>query len=112
MATIPLQKKTFDLPERCSIKQITIREVNGVDEMNASRAADAKKTGSMVELLRLSIIEVDGEAISPPGTAPLDGWTSRTRKAVAKFFDTMNDCTPEELDPLVARANEEESAPR
>ena len=81
-----LLHRTYKLPQGCNCKTITVRETNGIDEQNAAIAADAKKTGTYVELIRISIAEVDGAPVQQPFVA-LESWTSKTRKAVMKFFE-------------------------
>lgn len=91
---------TANLPERCNIKSVSIRETTGVDERNAALAAEAKKTATYPELIRLAIVAVDGQPVSPPGAVDFDNWNSRTRKAVGLLFDRINDVAAAEMDPL------------
>lgn len=97
---VNLLRRTFDMPPRCSIKSVTVRECDGTDESQAVLAAENKNTTMYTELMRLSVERINDEPVLP-GTAPLERWTSRTRKAVSMFFDHLNDVSDEEIAPLL-----------
>lgn len=100
-----LVRKTFRLPRGCEFNKIEVRECNGHDEQRAALVAkDSDGTSVYMELVRLSIVSVDGTPVRPPGSADIESWRSRTRKAVAAYFDALNDVSDAELGPLVAEA--------
>lgn len=101
-----LLEKTFDLPARCSIKRVTIRELNGKDERQALLAAKESGETLWLAMVRLSITQVDDQAIHT-GSAPVDDWNTRTRNAVGQFFDYMNGVEDEEIAPLLAAAEKD-----
>lgn len=100
-----LDKMKFDFPPgKWSVQSVTIREVTGRDELAAAKLAEAKKTTAYTELIKLAIVEVDGAPVAPAGNVPLEEWTTKTRKAVARYFDELNDVAEAALDPLIRRA--------
>lgn len=100
-----LLRITFPMPKRCDgITSIEVRECNGIDEQQASLAAEGSPTTAYIEMVRLSITAINGKSVVPPGSAPVEQWKSRTRKAALFFFDRMNDCADEELGPLAMKA--------
>lgn len=99
-----LLRQTYPLPARCSVNTVTIRETNGIDEKNAAIAADAKDGNVIEELIRIAIVEVDGEKVNPPASVQFEAWTTRTRKAVIMFFNRLNDASDEEMAPLFVMA--------
>lgn len=104
-----MRQKTYKLPSRCDISTITMRETNGADERAAAMAADAKKVSAGPELIKMSIVAVDGKKVEHPSAVPLDSWSTRTRRAVSAFFDDLNDLSDEELGPLIAAAADDDS---
>lgn len=106
---------TFPLPQgagkrRVDVESITIREVNGKDEELAETWSQAKgKQGNtLVELLRLSIVKVNGVAVPQP-FGDFDGWNSRTRKFAMDAFAEINGTTKDEKDAFLAGAVEEDA---
>lgn len=92
-------------PRRCNIRSITIRETGGEDEGMAAQIAEAKgKSGSVaIETIRASIIAVDDNPVQQP-YAELDKWNTRTRRLVAKFWESVNGVDDGEADPFVEGA--------
>lgn len=100
----------FTLPEgggkrRNEISSVTIREVTGEDEMLAEANAEAKagKGNSGLELVRLSIVEIDDEPVAQPFTQ-LDRYNTRTRKFIVRGFEAVNGFEEEEMDDFLASA--------
>ena len=85
-----LLHREFTFPEGCICTQMVIRQTNGIDEGQASLAAesDPRKT-IMSELVRLSIVAVDHQRVMQPFIA-LDGWDSITRLLVMEAFQQLN----------------------
>jgi hypothetical protein len=98
----------FDLPQgtgpkRVDIKSVSLREITGQDEILANSLAEAKgKQGSVrVELVRLSIVKVDGKPVQQP-FGDLDTWNSRTRKFVLDAFNSVNSNTEKESEDFLS----------
>lgn len=111
-----LRKKQFEFPASCSIREIVIRETNGHDEERAAAYAEAKggKSSTYAELIRTSIISVDGEKVTQPFSA-MDEWNSKTRALVIKAFQQLNDLPEKEIADFLEgskEVTEGESAPR
>lgn len=88
-------KFKLDGKKYVNIKSFTIRETNGEDEDRAAMLAKAKggAASMMEELVRLSIVEVDGEAVNAePGVpyAAFDKWNSKTRTFVLNAYKRLN----------------------
>ncbi len=85
----------YDKPKKpLSLQSFAIREVDGSDEERAAISAKAKGGAATVyeELVRLSIVEVDGSPVNHDGM-PLtayDSWNSRTRVFVLNAFRALN----------------------
>lgn len=82
------------------LKNITIREVTGLDEDRARQIAATMSDASrfLDELIKLSIVKVDGkdvgkvvdgEVIPTPCTA-YDTWSTRLRSIVRQAFNLLN----------------------
>ena len=99
-------------PRRCSIKSITIKETGGTEEAAASAIAEAKgKSGSVaIETIRLSIVAVDDKPVSQP-FGDLDSWNTRTRRLVAKFWESINGTDDGEAESFIEAATPVESKP-
>lgn len=105
----------FDLPQgngqkRVNIKSVSLREITGTDEILAASLAEAKgKQGSVqAELVRLSIVKVDGLPVEQPFGA-LDTWNSRTRKFVLDAFISINSTSQKESEDFLSGVSEDES---
>lgn len=84
----------FDLSgfDGLDIREIVIRETDGVDERNAALNVKAKGetvTNVLIELINLSIVEVDGVRLPLPVSA-MDGWNMATRNTIRELFDGIN----------------------
>jgi hypothetical protein len=93
-----LLHRKFRFPSSCNMQEAVIRETNGVDEQQAALAASLEgERGSLYsELIRLSIVEVDGEKVTQPFLA-MDGFNSRTRAFLIRAYESLNDVKEEEL---------------
>jgi hypothetical protein len=82
---------TFKFPLKCSVQQVKFRETNGKDE--ALAAVKAKALGDQGsttdELVRLSIMEVDGQQVQQP-YGDYDGWNTRTRALALAAWRSLN----------------------
>ena len=109
-----LVHRKFVFPSRCNARDIVLRETNGVDEQRAALQADARgeRTSIYQELVRLSIVEVDGEPATQPFLA-LEQWNSRTRALVQNAYQELNDLQDEEVAAFLSTGKEAtvESAP-
>jgi hypothetical protein len=107
-----LQKRTFPAPGRVKdFATITMREVTGDDEMTAASAAAIKGAqykkdwSPLVELVKLSIVDVDGKPVN--GSAPFDAfdkWRVNSRNAVMRFYEVMNGLDEQDLKACLAVA--------
>lgn len=99
------KKFRFDLSTRkgCSITSFTMKETTGLDEENAALAAKAKGGAATVfeELVRLSIIEVNGQTAEPP-LLEYDSWNSRTRAFVLQAYRSINGVDEKEVADFLA----------
>lgn len=109
MSVVLLHRK-FRLPERCNCSDVVIRETNGIDEQRAALMADSRgeRTNVYNELIRLSIVEVDGTPVTQPFTA-LEQWNSRTRAFIRAQYEVLNDISDEEV--AVSKASGEDVTP-
>lgn len=109
-----LQQVTFPASKGVKdFKSITIREVNGEDELEAAKVAAAKDLQSggkekhpvFTELLRRSIVEVNGKPVG--GIVPFDefdSWRVASRNAVSRFYEVLNGLDDDDLKACVAAA--------
>lgn len=104
---IPLLHRRFKLPKGCSISSIVIRETNGIDEIEAAMSADnlGEKTSILSELVKLAIVEVDGEKVQQP-FAELSHYNSKTRALIMRGYEQLNDLPPEELSVFLASSED------
>jgi len=104
-----MAEKTFDFPVGCNARSITLRETNGLDEHRASAIAETQPNPNLLhELIKLSIVKVDGEKVIQPYNE-LDTWNSRTRALVRSGWEAMNELKDEEVEAFLesGRAREE-----
>lgn len=88
-----------------AITSFKLREVDGNDEEVAANLAKAKggSASSAEELIRLSIVEVNGQAVKQPYLG-FDEWNSRARAFVLKAYKTLNSAGEDELEDFLAAA--------
>lgn len=93
-----LVHKKFKLSPGCSCSELIMRETNGLDEQKAARLVDARGgvTGIAGELVRQSIVAVDGEKVEQPFMA-FDSWNTKTRNLVMEFYENLNGIPGEEI---------------
>ena len=110
--------KRFQLPAGCSIREVAVRELEGHDELTAALWMEQNAPAAMLEtpagqiaaeqreLVRLSLVEVDGEEVNLDGVPFLgmDRWTLKTYKAVRFFYQTVNTLDDGELRKSLAGA--------
>ena len=93
-------------PEGCSINSLVIRETDGPDELKASLMVQTRPESNMTaELMRISIVEVDGKAVQQPYIG-LDEWNTKTRDLVLRAFHDLNDTTSAERADFFKAAEE------
>lgn len=105
-----LEHRKFTLPKGYSVKSFVLRELDGKDEMDAARWADAK-TGSadnnlnamMDENLRVAIVQVNDVPVTQPYLA-MDQWSSKTRKLLVAAWAKLNSVEEEELEGFIEAA--------
>ncbi len=93
-------------PRRYSIGSVSIRQTFGPDEQVAAKFAEAKAGGTDMiaeELMRASIVKVDGELVSVPFT-DFDSWNLLTRKFVWTEWSKVNGIGVEEITNYAATA--------
>jgi hypothetical protein len=93
---------------RCGDTAITsfaLREVDGQDEDIAANTAKAKggSTTSTEELVRLSVVEVNGQPVKQP-YLEFDLWNSRARAFALKAWGSINSASEAELEGFLAAA--------
>jgi hypothetical protein len=115
-----LMMRDFEFPERCNARTITVRELDGDDELEAAVFAERKVTKSMrdnpiymmgierKEAIRASIYAVDGEVVETPFAA-IDRWSKRTERFVQSAFNEMNGVESEELKKFLGTEEPEPS---
>ncbi len=107
-----LLHRRFQLPKGCTVKSFVIRELDGHDELLASRWADAK-TGSadnktnalMDENLRVAIVEINGKEVIQP-YLDMDKWSSKTRRFLLEAWGRLNAAPEDELAAFLATAED------
>ena len=103
-----LLHRRFELPDGCSVRSFMVRELDGHDEIEAGRWADAK-TGSadnqvvnlMDENLRIAIVEVDDQPIEQPYLT-MDKWSSKTRRFLIEAWGALNSVKEDEMAAFLA----------
>lgn len=102
-----LTHKRFTFPDKCDVRSVVMRETNGHDEQRAAMQADAQPGRSSVfqELVRLSIVSVDGQLVQQP-FLDLDRWNSRTRALVIQAYENLNDLKDEEIAVFLAASED------
>lgn len=110
--------KRFQLPPGCSVRSVVVRELVAADELTAALWAESNAPAEMLEtpagqiaaeqreLVRVSLVEVDGEEVNIDGVPFLgmDGWTLRTYRAVRLFYNNVNTLDDKELRKSLAGA--------
>jgi hypothetical protein len=102
---------TFPAPKGVKeFKSITIREVDGQDELQAAIWAEAMgRKGDTdqnnKELLRCSIVAVDGKPFNVNGVPnpAFDSWLTKSRNAVGRFYFQLNGLDVDELEACVKK---------
>jgi len=106
-------RRRFTLPARCDVASFVIREVNGHDEQHAALQVEARgeaRTSHYNELIRLSLVEVDGEAVTQPFLA-MEEWNTRTRSLLLRGYDKVNGLEDEEVAVFLTGAEVVEPMP-
>jgi hypothetical protein len=92
--------------KHASIREFVIRETDGVDEERAAQFAKAKGGAITLqeELVRLSLVEVDGELVNHDGKPfmAFDGWNTRTRAYALRAWASLNAVSEKEMDDFLA----------
>lgn len=100
-------KYAYDLSKRkgCSISSFIMRETTGKDEEVAATQRKLRGANGSVfeELVRLSLVEVDGQPVEQPFFA-WDDWNSRTRAHVLEAFKSINGLGEDEKSDFLAGA--------
>ncbi len=98
----------FELPAKCNVKTISIRETDGKDESEAAEMAEAKGKSRTVtdELVRLAIVKVNGKPVPKP-FSDYDHWNTKTRRAVFMAWLSVNGMDEKEQDFLERGVDED-----
>lgn len=109
-----MRSRRFTFPDGCSIREVVVREINGLDQRKAFKMAEV--TGGtnlevMEEMVRLAIVEVDGQAVTQPYTE-VSSWNSRTLQLLTLAFNELNQATDSEAAAFLAAGKECEAEPR
>lgn len=106
-----LVHKQFPLPKGCTIRSVTMREIDGHDEREAAKIMSARSNidnpgvALMEEQIRVSIVAVDGEPVSQPFTG-MNAWSTRTRRFIMEAFGHLNGVEDEELEDFLKAAKD------
>ncbi len=103
--------KKFTFKEGYDCKTLVIRELTGIDEMEAAVWADKHSTSAVgttarneqAEAMRLSIVEVDGKKVVQP-YMQIDDWGFRTIRLLRECFAEVNGVDPSEVKNVLAEA--------
>lgn len=77
------------------IEHIIVREVDGDDETVAAKMADANDSNIPVELIRLSLVSVNGLTVDQP-FLEMDHWTHKARNYLSRAYSRLNMLADEE----------------
>ncbi len=95
----------FKMPKGCSVREIVVRETTGKDEGEAVALAKQKgEKGSFLdEMVKRSIMSVDGSPVSQPFT-DLEEWSSKTRSYALKAYLKVNGTDDNESEDFLQSA--------
>lgn len=111
-------EKTFRAPRGVTVfKTVTVRELDGLVEMDAGEWADQRIAKAKVpaddmykrlriereEEIRASIVAVDGSPVGGAGVPwrGFDAWPKRAKIAVGRFHDALNGLDTADLEKCV-----------
>lgn len=104
-----LVHREFKLPKGYSVESFVIREIDGHDEKEAARLVAALGTADDLSMavyegnLRVSIVDVNGEAVEQP-YMELSKWSTKTRKMLMVAWNELNGVPDEELAAFLGAA--------
>ena len=104
-----LLHKRSVFPKGHPITSIMLREVDGRDELEAIKWAEARNgkdednTAVVMEQVRCSIVKVDDVEVTQPYTG-LESWPARTRSLVLRAWMSLNSVDEEETKNFLASA--------
>lgn len=96
---------------RFAASSISVKEMTPDDEEMAHKLAEAKgkkEDGLGVELVRASIVAVDGKPVST-GFPEFDKWNAKSRNFAAEAWRAVNGSTEDEKKVFLESAEETES---
>ena len=109
-----LNMARYELPKGHSCLSFTMRELTGRDEIEAGRlalatASEADRDNAVMlnfaeqrEMMRLSLVEVDGEPVGiDTPFMDMDDWSMKTMVFVRKAFNEMNRVDGDDLKNFV-----------
>jgi hypothetical protein len=113
-----LLTKRFRLPPGLQVREVVVRELVAADELTAALWTESNAPADMLEtpagqihaeqreLVRISLVEVDGEEVNVDGVPfmAMDKWSLRTFRAVRTFFNDVNTLDDRELRKSLAAA--------
>lgn len=108
------QRRFPKVPKGCSVApgvpltSFAIKETDGPDEEYAAQRAKAKggSANPTEELIRASIVEVNGEPVAQPYEA-MDKWSSKARAVLLQAWRSVNAVEDKELEDFLAAAVDE-----
>lgn len=106
----------FELPPGLDCKSVTMREIDGTDEIQAAVWAEnhiaqpLKKNSIAIlgqeqfESIRVSLVAVDDEPVNVDGVPyrKMDKWGARTKRYLMAFYHELNGVPSEELEAAKA----------
>lgn len=107
-----MQATRFELPAGCNCRSITMREIDGNDEIQAAVWAEKhiapvlkKNTVALMgqeqfESIRVSVVAVDDKLVNLDGVAyrEMDRWNLKTKRYLMAFYGELNGVTSDELE--------------
>lgn len=108
-----LLHRRFRFGENHDVTELVIRQTDGYDERDAAKMIDTNPETSMyAELVRLAIVEVNGDRVEQP-FMDIDRWSTKTRSLVMDAYNALNEndeaekaaflAASEDVAPLVER---------
>lgn len=93
-----VHRKFVVKPGKYNFSELVMRETCGMDEQQAARTAEKSNNAMAMatEMVRLSIVAVDGEQVVQPFFT-FDTWSTKTRQFVLKAYEMLNSIDDSEL---------------
>jgi hypothetical protein len=107
-----LVRKKYTMPKGHCIESITMREIDGEDELEVGRFLAARGNATelasqvvLVENIRIAIDEVNGQPIEQP-YMEMDKWPVKTRRLLMEAWVQLNGVDNDEVKNFLEAANQ------